>query len=158
VPPSQRASQIPAAPPAAATASDSGTTSAAVSRMSCHRVAPRAVSSAVSSSRCAASSRATASSAATVSTSSCSPLIASSDRARARLLPVSASSVGRLEVSWIPLSVFELFSEAWSDAMSAETADSSLPATELRSGWATQVPVPAVSGPENAACVTISGP
>ena len=56
--------------------SDSGITSAAVSLVSCHLVAPRAVSSAVSPSRWAASSRATASSAATVSTSSSSALIA----------------------------------------------------------------------------------
>ena len=41
--PSSRASQIPATPPVSAATSDNGITSAAVSLVSCHLVAPRAV-------------------------------------------------------------------------------------------------------------------
>ena len=152
--PSSRASQIPAIPPTAAVISDSGITSAAVSLVSCHLVAPRAVSSAVSPSRWAASSRATASSAATASTRSSSALIASSDRATATLSPVLASTVGRLVVRVRPLSRPEAPSEpAW-----AEMAVRSLGLKSAMSGWATQVPVPTVSWPGNALGDTTRGP
>ncbi len=153
--PSSRASQIPAIPPASAVTSASGITSAAVSLVSCHLVAPRAVSSAVSPSRWAASSRATASSAATVSTRSSSALIASSDLATARLSPVSASTVGRLVVRLTPLSKREAspIARTW-----AAAADRPEALKAAMSGWATQVPVPSASRPGNTPGDTTSGP
>ena len=154
MPPSSRASQIPATPPTSAVTTDSGITSAAVSLVSCQLVAPRAVSSAVSPSRWAASSRATASSAATVSTSSSSALIASSDLATATLPPVSASTVGRLVVRVRPLSR----PGPRSTPALAEMADRWLAVKSAMSGWATQVPVPTVSWPGNALGDTTSGP
>ena len=81
------------------TSAESGTTSAAVSRVSCERVAPRATSSADSPSRWAASSRATASSAAMARTRSCRALITSTDRATTRSLSAPDSTDGRLVVS-----------------------------------------------------------
>ena len=125
-------------------------TSAAVSLVSCHLVAPRAVSSAVSPSRCAASSRATASSAATVIARSSSALIPSSDLATAKLSPVSASTVGRLVVRVSALSRLEL---PWMD-----TANRSAVLKPAMSGWATQVPVPSASRPGNMPGDTTRGP
>jgi hypothetical protein len=168
VPPSSRASHTPAAPPAGAVITESGTTSAAVSRMSCQRAAPRAVSSAVSLSRCAASSRATATSAASASTISCSALIASSDRATARLLPVFASTVGSCVVSCTELRAAAFDTEDTSAPTLAEIVDRSVLLKRDMSGWATQVPVAALSWPgavavaaswlENAVGATTSGP
>ena len=158
VPPSSRASQMPATPPAMAAVAHSGITSAAVSVVSCHLVAPRAFSSAVSASRCVASSRATASSAATVSTSSWSALIASSDLATARLLAVPASTAGRPVVSCRPLSVAEFASESSRAVTLAEAVLRLVPAKAAMSGWATQVPPLTGSAAGNAAGSTTSGP
>ena len=167
VPPRTRASHTPPAPPASAASTDSGITSAAVSPASCHRVAPRAVSSAVSPSRWADSSRAIAISAAVASTISCSALIASSDLATARLLPVSASTVGRLVVSCTELRAPELEAPDVSALTSAGIADKSASEKRDMSGWTTQVPVPTASWPgetaaasleENADGATTSGP
>ena len=153
--PSSRASQIPATAPTSAVTSDSGITSAAVSLVSCHLVAPRAVSSAVSPSRWAASSRATASSAATVSTRSSSALIPSSDLATATLSPVSASTVGRLVVRVRALSRLDASPIAPRPAEMADRPEALKPAM---SGWATQVPVPSASRPGNAPGDTTRGP
>ncbi len=138
--------------------SDSGITSAAVSLVSCHLVAPRAVSSAVSPSRWAASSRETASRAATVSTSNSSAQIPSSDRATATSSPVLASTIGRSVVRLRPLSKFELAIDASSALTSAAMADRLPAAKSAMSGWATQLPVPTVSRPGNAAGDTTKGP
>ena len=126
--------------------------------VSCHLVAPRAVSSAVSPSRWVASSRATASSAATVSTSSWSALIASSDLATARLLAVPASTAGRPVLSCRPLSVAEFASELSRAETSAETVFRSVSVKSAMSGWATQVPPLTGSAAGNAAGSTTSGP
>ena len=96
---STAASLTPANAPATDTSADNGITSIAVSQVSWDLVAPRATSSAVSPSRWVASSRATASSAAMARARSSRPLITSSDRATARLLAASDSTVGRLVTS-----------------------------------------------------------
>ena len=153
-----RANQTPAIPPASAATAHSGTTSAAASRVSCQRVAPRAVSSAVSLSRWVTSSLAAASVAATESTSSCRPLITSSALATARLSPMSASTTGRLVVSCTPLSVSESLSEFWSAVWSAAIADRSVPVKAAMSGCITQVAPLAASAAPNAAGATRSGP
>ena len=89
------ASLVPASTPAAAAAPPNSIVSASDGRASCHRVAPRAVSSATSSSRWLASSRAASPSATAASSASCSALMASSDLATTRLVASPLSSCGR---------------------------------------------------------------
>src|SRR5690348_11545555 len=155
---SRAASLIPANPPMTAARPHSGITSAAVSRANCQRPAPRALSSAVSPSRWATSRRAVASSAATASTSSCSVTITSSDRATDRLLAVALSTAGRVVDSCMPLSPEELSDDCLNADRSPEIADRSVPVNFAMSGWASQVPLSAVSAGPKAAGLISSGP
>jgi len=94
-----RASSTPSTPPAAEDSTHSGMASTAVSRTSCQRVAPRAVSIADSPSRWPDSSRAAASRAAAASRNSSTAQMASSERATSRSLAVPDSTAGRLVTS-----------------------------------------------------------
>ena len=114
--------------------------SAAVSRTSCPRLAPRAVSIADSPSRWPASSRATASRAAAASRKSSTALMSSSERATSRLLAVPLSTVGRLVVRSRSGSC-TAFASAWRRASTwPATVPSSSAGTLAVSGWASQEP------------------
>ena len=149
---------MPASAPTADTSADNGTTSAAVSLVSCQRVAPRAMNSAVSSSRWAASSRPTAASATTASTRICRALIASSDRATVRLLPAASSTVGRLVVSCAPFRKVAFGSDAARAATLAESGPRLPSWKDVMSGCASHDPLCCVSAGPNAAWLTTSGP
>ena len=114
--------------------------SAAVSRTSCQRVAPRAVSIADSPSRWPASSRATASRAAPASRKSSTALMASSDRATSRLLAVPLSTEGRLVVSVRAGSSSAFCSDCRRSSTRPATVLSSLAGTLAVCGWASQEP------------------
>ncbi len=135
------ASRMPARAPMTDTSTDNGTTSAAVSLVSCHRVAPRATSSAVSSSRCAASSRPTASSAAMARTRICRPLITSSDQATVRALSAALSTVGRLVVSCAPFRKVAFGSDAARALTFAEIEPRPPSGNAVMSGWASHDPL-----------------
>ncbi len=152
------ASQIPASAPATDTNTDNGIASTAARRVSCARVAPRAVSSAVSASRWAVSSRPTASSAAMARTRSCRALITSSDQATVRSLPAAVRMDGRLVVVCAPFRTLE-FGSGSDRAVTLAAIGSRLPAgNAAMSGCATHDPLSIVSAAPNAAWFTISGP
>ena len=141
VPASTPASRTPSAPPAAAETRHSGIASAAVSRSSCQRVAPRAVSMADSPSRWPASSRAEASSAAAASRNSSTAQMASSERATSRSLAVPFSTAGRLVVRVSVGSCWAFCSASRSPSTLAATVVSWLAGMLAVCGWASQVPV-----------------
>ena len=114
--------------------------SAAVSRTSCQRVAPRAVSIADSPSRWPASSRATASRAAAASRESRTALMASSERATSRLLAVPLSTEGRLVVRLRSGNCSAFCSVCRSTSTRPATVPSSRAGMLAVCGWASQEP------------------
>ena len=155
---SASASRTPASAPTTDTSADNGTTSAAVSVMSCQRVAPRAMSSAVSPSRWAASSRPTAASATMASTRICRTLITSSDRATVRLLPAASSAVGRFVASCAPFRKAAFGSEAARAATLAASGPRFPSGKAAMSGCASQDVLCCVSAEPKAPWLTTSGP
>jgi hypothetical protein len=158
LPASSRARPIPASPPAAALSTHNGAASTAVSRTSCHRVAPRATSIADSPSRCPASSRATASRAAAASRNSSTAQMASSERATSRLFAVPLSTAGRPVVMVTSGRSSASASPSRSPLTLAATVLSRPAGMSAVRGTTTQDPASTVSGPLNAAAVTVSGP
>ena len=158
LPASSRARPMPASPPAAALSTHSGAASTAVSRTSCHRVAPRATSIADSPSRWPASSRATASRAAPASRKSSTAQMASSERATSRLFAVPLTTAGR-PVVMVRSGRFTAPARLSRRPLTLAATVLSRPAgmSAVR-GTATQDPPSTVSGPLNAAAVTVSGP
>lgn len=157
-PTSASASRTPASAPTADTTVDSGTTSAAVSLVSCQRVAPRAMSSAVSPSRWAASNRPTAASATTARTRISRALITSSDWATVRLLPAAVSTVGRPVAICAPFRKVAFGSDATRAATLAESGPRLPSGKAVMSGCASHDPLCCVSPGPKAAGLTTSGP
>ena len=95
-------SRTPASTPATAATAPRTSASASAGRISCHRVAPRARSSADSSSRTLASSRAASTSAAAATSSSASAPMVSSDLASTIVLAMPARTRGSRVVACSP--------------------------------------------------------
>jgi len=94
--------RMPIAAPAPLATTPSAVASASAGRASCHRVAPRARSTADSSSRRLASRRAASTSPAAATSNSCSAAIVNSDLVKTMVLARPVSSRGRREVTFRP--------------------------------------------------------
>ena len=148
---------VPASTPARPAAAPSTTASASTGRTTCHLVAPRARSSADSSSRRLASSRAASTSPAPATSSNSSAAIVNSDRVSTMVVAMPARSCGRLEVTASPSgrSTVSCETAALVPALSASRFPRAMADA---CGNTIHEPWPTVSAPPNAAGFTTAGP